>query len=107
VREILDAALASGGGQVELPTHGEAVHWRQRAYKFRKLYAQTVPHSSYDQLSLRDPGAGCVVEIRKAGQLAKFSPAQGEAAIAVPEPTNDPLFDLAKSIADKLDGDLL
>jgi hypothetical protein len=104
VREILDAALAAGGGEVELPTHGEAIHWRQRAYKFRKMYAELVEiNSPYDQLSFRDPGAGAVIQIVAAGKAVKFRPAQGETPLASAPEINDPLFDIAKSIADKLE----
>jgi len=52
VKQILDAALASNGGEFILSTHGEAVHWRQRAYRFRKAYAAAYGHSPYDILTL-------------------------------------------------------
>lgn len=50
VRQVLDQALANGGGEYILSTHGQAVHWRQRAYKFRKEYARVHGTSPYDDL---------------------------------------------------------
>ena len=58
VREVLDTALASGGGQYVLESYGQAIHWRQRAYKFRKLFAELLGpnrESPYDRLILREP----------------------------------------------------
>ena len=59
VKDILDAAIASGGGEVTLETYGKAVHWRHRAYTFRKMYALQVDmNSPYDRLTFRrvEPG---------------------------------------------------
>lgn len=53
VKSIADSALAAGGGQYTLPSHGEAVHWRQRFYSFRKAYAKAFGANPYDQLILR------------------------------------------------------
>lgn len=79
VRAVLDAALAAGGGSVTLPTHGDAIHWRHRAYKFRKVYAETSPLSPYDALTMpKIPKDSCVVEIKKTAPPAVFTPAEGE-----------------------------
>lgn len=109
VRQVLDAALASGGGKFVLTTHGQAVHWRQRAYKFRKLYATTLSSddsfsmSPYDRLTLpqiADDSATVVINVREI--LGEFQPNREPYApldVAVP---GDDLFDVAKAVADKL-----
>ena len=79
VRQVLDAALASGGGKLQCATHGEAVHWRQRAYRFRKLYAEQLGPkgmSEYDVLVLPilQPDSGeVVIQIRQ--PAGTFTPA--------------------------------
>lgn len=114
VRQILDAALASGGGEFELPNHGLAVHWRQRAYKFRKLYAQTLAAddsfsmSPYDKLTLpKLDDDSCVVVIKVREVVGTFKPNREPyqpTEVAVP---GDELFNVAKSIAKKVqEGDL-
>ncbi len=61
VRAVLDAALEAEGARYELPTPGQAVYWRARAYYFRslllKLAAERVasapgiaPSTPYDQM---------------------------------------------------------
>lgn len=55
VRAVADRALELGGGSFQCETHGMAVHWRQRFYKFRKLFAETLgpkAESPYDMLVL-------------------------------------------------------
>jgi len=76
VQEILDAALASGGGEFTLESYGKAVHWRQRAYQFRKLFAQTLASKSkYDTLTLpRIPDGSCTVVINIVKQPGVFKP---------------------------------
>lgn len=79
VRAILDAALAAGGGEYTLETYGAAVHWTQRAYRFRKAYAAaTYPDPSpYDTLKLRrvEPNTTTVyIEINK--PKGTFTPKQ-------------------------------
>jgi hypothetical protein len=114
VRQILDAALSSGGGSFELPTHGKAVHWRQRAYKFRKLYAQTLASddsfsmSPYDRLTLPmipDDSSTVIINIREV--VGTFTPnREPYAPTDVPVPGDD-LFEAAQSIAQKIkDGEL-
>lgn len=104
VREILDAALAHGGGSFECATHGDAVHWRQRAYQFRKHYAEVLgpkAMSPYDILVLpRLPADGKTVVITIRQTAGVFKPAGP--AIAHIE-GNDPLFEEALRLAGKLD----
>ena len=114
VRQILDAALASGGGSFELPTHGLAVHWRQRAYKFRKLYAQTLASddsfsmSPYDRLTLPQiPDDSCIVVINVREVIGQFTPNREPADVAYVPVPGDELFDVAADIAKKIkDGNL-
>lgn len=114
VRQILDAALASGGGTFVLTTHGQAVHWRQRAYKFRKLYAETLSQdkslamSPYDRLTLPmipDDSSTVVINVREI--VGTFTPnREPYTSTEVPVP-GDELFEVAQSIAKKVkDGNL-
>jgi hypothetical protein len=109
VRQILDAALSSGGGAFDLPSHGLAVHWRQRAYKFRKLYANTLADgdtfamSPYDKLTMPavpDDSASVVINIREV--IGTFTPNREPYAPEEIPIAGDELFDLAKSIAEKI-----
>ena len=109
VRQILDAALAAGGGEFKLTTHGQAVHWRQRAYKFRKLYAQTLSAddsfsmSPYDRLTMPtipDDSSTVVINVREI--VGEFTPnREPYKPMEVPVP-GDELFDVAKGIAEKI-----
>lgn len=107
VRQVLDAALKSGGGEFTLPTHGAAVHWRQRAYKFRKLYAQTLANdnslamSQYDKIVLKalEPDSSTVVIVLRTVP-GVFTPNE-EPYISDVGP-KDELFDVARELADKI-----
>lgn len=96
IRVILDAALAAEGGNVELPDHKAAIHWRLRAYRFRRLFAETVSISPYEKLSFPriEPGSN-IVKINIIKQAAIFHPA-GESA---PDDEVDPLLEYAKRLA--------
>jgi hypothetical protein len=109
VRQVLDTALRSGGGRFDLPSHGLAVHWRQRAYKFRKLYAQTLAAddsfsmSPYDRLTMPkipDDSSTVVINVRE--MVGTFTPnREPYSAEDIPVP-GDELFDVAKDIARKI-----
>lgn len=109
VRAILDAAMQSGGGSLELPSYGQAVHWRQRAYKFRKLYAEILAQdkslamSPYDRLTLPKIALDdCTVVIRVREAIGTFTPNR-EPYTPVDMPViGDDLLDAAKSIAKKI-----
>lgn len=108
VQEILDAALAAGGGTYTCSTHGQAVHWRQRAYRFRKLFAEihgARSASSYDRLTLpRIEPDSCEVHIHYRQHVGTFTPA--ESGITVPDIlTGDELLDEALRLAASLEGD--
>lgn len=101
VRQILDAALASGGGEVECANHGAAIHWRQRAYKFRKLYAETLGlarESQYDAIVLPRPD-DAVVTIKVGRAPVVFRPSGDTPALDL-----DPLAAIANELFDKLEG---
>lgn len=106
VREVLDAALAHGGGEFECASHGDAVHWRQRAYQFRKRYAETLGPkgmSPYDILvlpRLRPDSATVVIQVRQSAGV--FRPAGP--ALVVPE--EDALLDFAANLAKKIEGEV-
>lgn len=103
VRTILDAALANGGGTYACETHGQAIHWRQRVYRFRKLYAETVGltrESEYDCIVIpRVPpeSSTCYLQLRK--QVGIFMPSNESADIIFDE---DPLLEEAEAIARRL-----
>lgn len=106
IRSILDAALAAGGGTFTCDSHGAAVHWRQRAYRFRKLYAETLGlkvMSPYDVLVLpRLPEDGCEVTIVIRQTAGVFTPANDAQA-----PTsNDELLEAAESLRRRLEGEV-
>lgn len=104
VRSVLDAALAAGGGTFMCETHGAAVHWRQRAYRFRKLYAETLgprAMSPYDVLvlpRLADDSCEVVITIRQSAGV--FTPADG----AMAPTSNDELLEAAEELRRKLEG---
>lgn len=106
VRSILDQAMAAGGGSYELSTHGQAVHWRQRAYRFRKLYAEIIgadETSPYDSIIMTrvDPESSTVnISIRRL--TGTFTPASEP--IFIPQ-VGDDLFDMAQELAAKLGDD--
>lgn len=111
IRQVLDAALQSGGGTAECPSHGQAVHWRQRAYKFRKLFAETLASddsfsmSPYDRLTMpKIPEDSSTVVINVRESIATFTPnREPYAPVDVPIP-GDELFDVARGIAEKIKG---
>lgn len=92
VRAVLDEALAAGGGTFTLSSHGAAVNWRQRAYKFRKLYAESIRgESKYDVLTLpRIAKDGCTVTINITSPRGIFTPTSYPVPVpAVPEAEDD------------------
>lgn len=101
IKEVLDAALASDGGTYHLPTHGKAVHWRQRAYRFRKLFAETIPAgqpSPYDKLVLKKvPPNSATVRIVLREIEGTFQPNREAAA-----PLEDDLLSEALKLAEEL-----
>ena len=106
VRAVLDSALEHGGGIFRCDTYGMAVHWRQRAYKFRKLYAEMMgvkAESPYDQLVLHAilPGE-TVVNIRIRQRQGVFEPADGA---TMPADEIDELEAAAARLAASLGGD--
>lgn len=106
VKQVLDQAVAAGGGSVKLADDGKATHWRHRAYTFRKMYAETVEWSPYDRLTLRKviPGTGTVtIDVIK--QDAIFTPA--EAGIPITPQPKAALRKPAAKPAPQLDPDLL
>ena len=83
VRKTLDRALeARAGVKVNFASFGQAVHFRQRAYKFRSLHQEAMrkayPESDarygqsvYDALMIRiEPPKGGTVFVRKREAIA-------------------------------------
>lgn len=93
VRQVLDEALAHGGGTYRLPTRGKAIKWRQRAYTFRSRLREMeaardvlntgVYTTPYDGLTLRidfelDP---TLVHIEIIKATGVFTPADGSSPV--------------------------
>lgn len=99
VKQVLDAALASSGGVYTLPTRNAAIHWRQRAYKFRKALHEQTGETRYDALVLRriEPGS-CDVKIDLVRPAGLFTPSNPTAAV----PASD-LTSIAAELARKID----
>ena len=51
-KAVLDAVLKAGGGEFIANSEGEAVHVRQKCYRFRTWYRQNRGISSYDDLEI-------------------------------------------------------
>lgn len=104
VRAVLDGALAAGGGTFTCESHGAAVHWRQRAYRFRKLFAETLGPtrmSPYDVLvlpRLAEDSCEVVITIRQTAGV--FTPASDGLAPT----TNDDLLEAAEALRRRLEG---
>ena len=99
IREVLDAALLSGGGVYDAGSYGQAVHWRHEAYKFRKLFAETQSqaNSIYDKLILRGVAKGETkvrIDIRKSE--GTFTPNQPDLPT---DDENDELLNFAKKFS--------
>lgn len=103
IRLILDEALAAGGGTYTLATHSAAVHWRQRAYKFRKAYAEAINGASkYDKLEfprLNPNTSEVIIRLRKVRGI--FTPN----VEPIDQEFDDPLEDFALNFAKKLEGE--
>lgn len=104
VRAVLDAALEHGGGTFTAADHGAAVHWRQRAYRFRKAYAEMLGPkgmSPYDVLvlpRLADGASEVVINIRQTA--GTFTPAND----GLSPTSNDELLEAAESLRRRLEG---
>lgn len=100
IREVLDGAIEAGGGTYELETHGKAVHWRHRAYTFRKLFAEIhyPTPSKYDVLSFKKiPDESNVVVIVIGQQRGVFTPANAAPPVLA-EKKADLMLEAAKEL---------
>lgn len=102
VKAILDSALVAGGGTFQLDSHGAAIHWRHRAYKFRKLYAETFAPapSPYDRLTMPKipkESAAVVIRLTAENQKGTFIPAN-EPAVEM----DDEVLAFAKELSSKI-----
>lgn len=61
----LDRLIAAGGGKLTFKTYSEAVSWRNRVYRFRKLLLTEDPeearHYSRLTISINGPEVTCVI----------------------------------------------
>lgn len=116
IRTVLDAALNHRGGRYRLNSYGEAVHWRQRAYRFRQLLRQQKleaslipgfdPGTQYDKLTLFIPKKGepddNIVKIGFIEPRGTFEPNETTASAPVGEISSAPeiTLDLDTEISD-------
>lgn len=101
LQPVLDAAIAAGGGTYTLATHGDAVHWRQRVYKFRKLWQQERGPSRYDALLLRripDDSSEVIMEVRVAQGIFTPGFTAPPPSIAGLDAAEDAAFALARRL---------
>lgn len=92
IKKVLDAALLHRGGTFRTSAHGTAVHWRQRAYQFRKLYRDTVnqENSPYDTLTLRKiPEGSTEIIIAIIETPGEFIPANKEEVVITSQVKDD------------------
>lgn len=109
VREVADLALAHGGGSYDCEDHGAAVHFQQRFYRFRKLYAEMFHEdgtdSPYDVLKLpRVPPDSSTVRIEIRQHVGTFRPA-GPGRVVTGLIGEDDLFQAAAELARKIQGE--
>lgn len=108
-KTILDAALAAGGGHIDLTTPGKAVQLRQRLYTFRKLYREAYPNTPYDCLTIPKLAQGRTrVEIKVKEIEGVFVPKTGGKPVKAPNieiAADDPLLLEALNIAGDILGD--
>lgn len=110
VKRILDAALATGGGTYTLASHGLAVNWRHRAYRFRKLYATIHGEdkmSPYDRLTFKAVEADSstvTIALMGESQAGVFTPREGGDPLDISVPDEDLLI-FAESLKKKIEGE--
>ena len=102
VRHILDEALRSNGGTFTLAERGAAIHWRHRAYTFRKKYAESIypKPSPYDRLSfprIEEGSSAVVIKVRTTPGI--FTPNTSD----YPAETVDPLELEAQALLAKIE----
>lgn len=99
VKLILDEAILSGGGTYVCTSHGAAVAFRHRCYKFRKSYFQVYNNDRYECLSFpRIPSDSCEVRIELSTPSGLFIPKRAV--------VGDSLTEAAAALRAKL-GDLI
>ena len=80
VREVFDYALANGGARYTLDTPGKAVHWRSRAYAFRKVLWGEINASGgnsptpYDAIKVTIEDCTCVIHVETASARGVLEP---------------------------------
>ena len=100
-KQALDTALASGSAQVNFPTAGKAVQFRQRCYAFRKWKREILgDQSPYEILTIKALSAGSTTLDIVAKQFeGEIIAGQGE-PLAEPPPSMDVVEELELSDED-------
>lgn len=104
VREVADLVLAHHGGEYECHSHGAAVHFTHRFYRFRKLYRKTYhadgSRCKYDQIIVpRVKPDSATIKFKLRQHVGTFKPA-GRPAVDVD--SDDELFNIASQIRKRL-----
>ena len=111
VKQLLDQCLEHGGGAFTAKSSGAAVHFRQRAYTFRKKYREAMDPaaSPYDRLTIKKLAKGASrVEIEVIKLDGVFEPGTGGPVRVDPIPDlagDDELMRAALALREKLDLD--
>lgn len=115
---VLDAAIAAGGGRYTLPTSGQAVNWRQRAYTLRSIMRKAdqarhdkipgySPSTPYDGINLSIDGEAVVIKLLKIqGSLTSLDGVPVETKeifTADQDPLTNEDQELVKSLIEELD----
>ena len=83
VERAFQAAVEHGGGRLEFTLYGKAVHFRQRAYKYRNL----INNPEYDAMTIR------LTKTIEGGGILEFNPTTIEATFFAPDGTEKELPD--------------
>ena len=116
VAKVLDAALSAGGARYRVKDRGTAIHWRQRAYKFRSLLLRQkakelelipglLPSTPYDALVVRiDPNDECVCVITERTPHGELTDLDGKPlVVGKPDEEGAELLAEAMSFAEGLE----
>lgn len=94
VKQVFDFALAQKGARYTLESPGQAVHWRSRAYAFRKALwgemnlGSPVPPlgTPYDGIKITLDGATCVIHVSETTAVGKLTTLDGGEPLLTPKP---------------------
>lgn len=89
IKEVLDKAKAAGGGTYTLTSPSAAIHWRARAYHYRRLLYKMRGETPYDDLIVRIPKGSSVCNIEVNVPTGVFAGNNGQTAVIAPTPLDE------------------